>query len=276
MADQFNPIIKAYRKGETVPLKLDRSELVGMLNAINVGLANGMPKIGADNFGDKVLLEGREDAGANEFNYKNPNALDLANKVKSVIPDRLAGSIYVGAVTDKAEVAGRLGIPFERAWNGTGTSSQTGRTGQQHSDRAAQMKGAIDDPRNKEFKDLISRGVSGNLTQTEQASQVSDKTLRSMFAGVPKDRVAFGDTYSQEALTGMQANIEDKIKAAKLSPAREAAVRDDIPTPAALLNALPDMWKNASGIPTRGSIGLDLTKASPDTIAIMNSIIGNN
>ena len=278
MADQFNPIIKAYRKGETIPLKLDRSELVGMLNAINVGLANGMPKIGADNFGDKVLLEGRADAGANDFNYNNKRALNLAGTVTSTLPEnRSSGATYVGAVMDKSDVATRLNIPFERAWNGTGKSKDTGRTGQQHSDRAAQMQGAIDDPRNKEFKDLITRGVSGELSPTEQASQVSHDTLRRTFAGLnSENRLTVEGKYTDQALSGIAANIEDKIKAAKLSYPREVAVRQDMKSPAAVLNALPEMWQNAAGIPTKGLSGLDLSNASPDTIAILNSIIGNN
>ena len=101
--------------------------------------------------------------------------------------------------------------------------------------------------------------------------------MRRTFAGLnSENRLTVEGKYTDQALSGIAANIEDKIKAAKLSYPREVAVRQDMKSPAAVLNALPEMWQNAAGIPTKGLSGLDLSNASPDTIAILNSIIGNN
>lgn len=272
MAEPLNPIIKAYRKNETLPTKFDKTELVRLLNAVSIAAKSGeFPEVGVKTLGDKVLLEGRADAGANEFNVRNQQARDMYDFIATKLPASLADPTYAAAVVDKAQVAKRLNIPFELAWNGTGKTAVA--NGARHTARAVQMQGAIDDPKNVELKDLITRGVEGNLTSQEQALTVPSNILRAIFAGVSADNLISGNVYTQEAKKGMQNSIETKIKELNLSPRRAEEVRKDL-EPFNTLNILPNYWKNAAGLQTKTA--KDFTEYTPDTINVLNSIIGNN
>lgn len=275
MAEPLNPIIKAYRAGETLPKQFSRAAIIEMLNGINAGLANGMPEIGAKNYGDKVLLEGREDAGTNGYNSNNPRAAKLANTVaEQARTFDSPASAYPAAVLDKMEVAKRLNIPFELAWNGTGRTKGGEADGQRHSARADKMVGAIDDPKNVELKDLIDRGIKGDLTPTEQATQVSYNVIRANAAGLQQsDYISRDGQYTREAKDGINATVDSVIKDKNLSVPRAAAVRKDLTSPADTLNLLPKLWRTAAGLITDRTP--ELNNMSPDTIDVLNAIIGN-
>ena len=267
MADDFNPEIRAFRKGESQPLRLSKKAIIREVMGIVRGLDNGMPKIGADNYGDKVLLEGREDAGYNKYNINNPRAVELANK---------SGSGYAAAVLDKSEVAKRLNIPFELAWNGTGKTAEA--DGQRHATRAEQMKGAVNDPKNKEFKDLIDRGLKGEFTQAEKASVKSYGEILKAITKFPGEIVR-DNVYTTEAKASMQETLDQTIKESKLTAKREEAVRKDLPHMAELMNIVPSYYRSSQGaggeFETRTLRSQGISKFSPDTISILDKIIGN-
>lgn len=198
MADnRLSQKINVTRFGETLPLKLDRASIIKMAQAAAVGEQLGMPAIGKSELFNKIALEGRADAGANEYNYNNAKAKVIYDAMKDM---GFSGSaaIYPAAVFDKNQVAKRLGIPFEKAWNGTGRVISDGTyslsnsvlprgvvmaDSERHYKRSEAMKGAKDDPRNKEVTDLISRAMSGDLTGQEQLLVMPDKVLANAITG---------------------------------------------------------------------------------------------
>ena len=273
--EELNPILKAYRKNETLPTSFSMNELVGMLNGINVGISKGMPASGATMLGDKILLEGRADAGTNEFNRNNSKAAALYEAISQEFSSRGVatpiGATYAAAVLDKESVAKRLNIPFELAWNGTGKRGDA--DGQRHSDRSVKMKGAIDDPRNINLKDLIARGIAGELTPTEQATQIPWDVIRANAAGIDRNTpITMEGLYTKQIMEGMNTTIDRTIKALNLSYPREVAVRKDLSNAAEALNLLPKLWQRAAGLKVKTTP--ELSKMVPDSINVLNSILG--
>ena len=171
----------AYRKGETLPTPFSLTDLYTMGRAAQVGRESGMPAWGQQQMLDKMLVEGRADAGYNRHDYTNPRVAELATTVRNKLKDsplylneRVLG--YPAAVLEKDMVAQRLGIPRERAWNGTGVAKDTGRTGAQHAQRAAQMAGFQDDPRNAVVKDFLERSAKDQLTPKERLAVMADNS----------------------------------------------------------------------------------------------------
>lgn len=266
MADnRLNPKINVTRFGETLPLKLDRASIIRMAQAAAAGEQLGMPAIGKNELFNKIALEGREDAGTNDFNYNNAKAKEIYAAMKEMgFPEKEA--MYPAAVFDKSQVARRLGIPFEKAWNGTGrvvSDGTDGRTrgmvtadGERHTQRAEAMKGAKDDPRNKEAVDLISRAMSGDLTSQENLMVMNNRTLLSAIFGNPSS----GDTKSYPLTSaGYSYNIAEANRSAaklmKSTPAGKKAYEELLPEDADMTKAdfyqFPDLYKYKSGIDVR-------------------------
>lgn len=274
--EPLNPLLKAYRKNETLPTTFSLRELVAMLNGINVGLDKGMPVEGVARLGDKILLEGRGDAGTNEYNTNNKEAKVLYDAISQEFEARGVetpiGAMYAAAVLDKMSVAKRLNIPFELAWNGTGKRGDA--DGKRHAARSEKMQGAIEDPRNKNLRDLISRGVSGNLTSTEQATQIPWDLIRANAAGIGRDdRLTERDgAYTKNVKSGISATVDRTIADLKLSLPREVAVRQDLRDGSEVLNILPKLWQHAAGLKAEGIP--EITRMSPDSVNVLNKIIG--
>jgi hypothetical protein len=171
LATMFAP---AYRKGESLPIQMSLADLYSMAKIAQAGREKGMPAWGQEKLLDKMLLEGRADAGYNSYNRNNKRAVSLEGDAWKAATEnnplalnqRISG--YPSAVLDKDETARRLNIPIERAWNGTGKVIATGRTGAQHAQRAAQMAGTQDDPRNAPVKDFLNRAAKDELTPKER------------------------------------------------------------------------------------------------------------
>lgn len=268
MADnRLNPKINVTRFGETLPLKLDRASIIRMAQAAAAGGQLGMPAIGKNELFNKIALEGREDAGTNEYNYNNPKAKAIYDAMAEMGFSR-AEAMYPAAVFDKSQVAKRLGIPFEKAWNGTGRVLSDGTSayvrphgtviadGERHTQRAEAMKGAKDDPRNKEAVDLISRAMSGDLTSQENLMVMNNITLLSALFGGPVN----GTTESYPlSTTGWKYNIADASRSAaklmKSTPAGKKAYEELLPEDADMTRAdwyqFPDLYKYKSGIDVR-------------------------
>jgi hypothetical protein len=214
-----NPIlsrtIKAYRNNETLPTKLDRETVIKIAQAAQAGSEVGMPSIGKEQLGNKILLEGRADAGTNEFNRNNKAATKLFKELLDRGIDQQA-AMYPAAVLDKVQVANRLGIPFEQAWNGTGRSAMTNRTGAQHAARAEEHKNADKDPRNAQFMDLINRAFKGKLTSQENLMAMNDEMITKAVLGMPANSYVF------ESITNMPLTDEARVAVnAKLKSASD-------------------------------------------------------
>ena len=101
---------------ETQPIRNSQvwnvSQVYDIAKNIKAALAAGMPSVGAEQLVNKILNEGRSDAGVNEFNTANPKAVALYNKMIAGGASELA-SAYAAAVLDKRQLASRLNIPFQ-------------------------------------------------------------------------------------------------------------------------------------------------------------------
>lgn len=270
----------AYRSKETRPLHLDIGDVAGIAEATREGLKLGMPSIGADQLANKILLEGREDAGANEYNIDNPRANKLYNAlVDKGIDPRYAK--YPAAVLDKSEVAKRLNIPFELAWNGTGKTAQ-GADGQRHTARAAASTGAASDPKNADFVDLINRGLTDRITPQEKLMQMGNLEIVNAILGPDSMRDTGDGAYkvSDKAAHDLELRIETTMQVLGYTPEQKAAVRDATDSkygPWSAVGALPDLYKQASGIATdkyRRDVTADKISKSPAAKEVMNVVLG--
>lgn len=177
--------VPGYRFNETQPMPLPMGELYQFARAAKEGVNAGVSPLAQTLFPGKVLHEGRTDAGTNEANLENPKAkavyFDVVDKLNRdpLINDAYRAALYPAAVEDKLDVAKRKGIPFERAWNGTGVATATGRSGKQHAERAAMHEAAISDPRNQQYLDYISRVQKGQTTARENLATMYSSDNRS-------------------------------------------------------------------------------------------------
>lgn len=152
---------------ETRPTTVNAQYLMELVDGIKYAESKGMPKVSAETVVNKLLLEGREDLGTNEYNVNNKRAKALYDDMRAQGYGSKAATL-AAAVLDKTEVANRLGIPFEKAWNGTGTSRATGRTGAQHAQRSDAMEYAAKSPKNKELLNLVSKVLEQGRTPREK------------------------------------------------------------------------------------------------------------
>lgn len=235
-------IIKANRYNEVVPTRFSRAEVISMAETAGRARQLGMPEVGVTQLANKMLVEGRGDAGTNEYNTNNKRAVNLYNTLRSEgYPHK--SSAYAAAVLDKSEVASRLNIPFEMAWNGTGRASETKRTGRQHAERAEQHKN--NENKNEDLIDTISRAVSGELTSKEQLVKADDISVRKMLFGDPdpKSRLNPHASAARKAITSAYDSLYS------LPHGRRAAVSiTDTPSAESIVSAAPDLYNYYSGI----------------------------
>lgn len=252
MADS-KPTIDAYRAGETQPLHLDVAAIMRISRATQAGLQHGMPEIGAKQLVNKILLEGREDAGTNEFNTNNKHAADL---YKAVRDSGVGGhsAMYPAAVLDKAELAKRLNIPFELAWNGTGVNSHNGADGQRHAARAAQMADADKDPRNAGLVDLVNRSMKGDNTSKEQLLAMPDEDVIKSILGQNAIEEGTG-AITKEGVETLKQRVNDIATNLNYDDKQRDAVQRNITLfPNEVIRSLPTIYKQAAGIDTSGDV----------------------
>lgn len=280
MADSIVPLLtKAYRDKETLPKKFDTGAIVNLLQGIYAAKTSGVPlsktaeaQLTPERIGNRILKEGRADAGANEFDVNNKKAQELYRTVSDEIfpySSQDSGARFAAAVLDKAGVADRTGISFDRAYNGSGKSKESGRTGAQYSKELAAAQGAINDPRNANFKDLIQRGISGKLTSSETV------------AGLPEDTIP--TTLFGPRSYAHPENIENVIletaKKLNMSPERISQVKKDLGADrydkyAGVSNIVQAKYKTAAGVDIGNLASGELARLSPDTNAILDALIG--
>ncbi len=154
---------------ETVPTYYPVAEVKPFLSAYKIAKNKfGVPDIGADRLAAMALAEGREDFGYNRFDRNNPKVMELYENLKSMgIPDRAAG--FAAAIKEKSDVAQRLKIPFEKAWNGTGTSKY-GKTGDDYVDRVRKNRKALQHKDNSQIREFMRQNA---LLEEQDAPEVA-------------------------------------------------------------------------------------------------------
>lgn len=178
-------ITYGYRHKETLPKFLNARDVVS--------LASVLPRtsITPEQLLNRILVEGRGDAGVNEYNTDNKRAVDVYSKAKADGANNLSAR-FLAAVLDKAETSKRTGKSFDEVWNGTGRSAVTGKTGADYAARMQQMAGAATDPRNADLLDLIKRAGEGKLTAQENLALQDSQYIIGM---------AFGESGNRSKLT---------------------------------------------------------------------------
>lgn len=274
--DLLSRIIKGYRqdpktgKPETLPTKLDRRQVLQLASGLNTAVEFGMPKIGLDQLPNKILLEGRADAGTNEFNVNNRYAKDLHEVLLASNVDPLSAT-YAAAVLDKSQVAQRLGIPFERAWNGTGKSAQTGKTGAQHAAKAAKSQDAAEFPQNAELIDTIRRAVTGQLTPQENLLMMDRDKLAKAVLGVDSNQPFTVPSYSSDARMFSPATLAaagNKLRYARNQATLEERTKSKLLFDSDVAQALPDAYLQAAGVemPNYGFWGRSAKDSAKDPL----------
>jgi len=158
---------------ESLPTKLDRGTVAQIVMGLKDALASGMPTVGVDQLANKILFEGRADAGTNQFDFNNKDAakLYLDMTLNKGLPE--LGARYAAAVTANQKVADKRGVPFEQAWNGLGVAKLGGgqtQSGAQHAARYDKASYAQASLLNTELVNMIQAGANGTL-------DIADKVL---------------------------------------------------------------------------------------------------
>lgn len=228
---------------QNLPTQIATRDLYWTLMGANAGKDLGAPAWSTDpvTLLTKVLIEGRGDAGVNEYNYKNKQADALAKQVEQLLTSpefrtmASSAAMYPAAVLDKTAVAKRLGIPIERAWNGTGRSKVTGKTGQDHSDKtdAATKAGVATNPKNAAILDYVTRGLNGQLTPEEHlAARIRELEGKNLTTG-------------GKAGTAIRSHVMENLPATDLNSKKAARML----TPQAVQDLAQGMYRNQAGLP---------------------------
>ena len=213
---------------ENMPQYLNTRELYWLLQGARESNQRNEYKLTPEQLVTKLLVEGRGDAGTNEFDTKNKKSWEMYKAVNEAVGgsglpnnmrmiSELAG-VFAAAVRDKAEVATRLNIPFERAWNGLGISGSTGKSGQQHANRYEQAVklGAATNPKNAPLLDYVTRALAGNLTSQEHlAARISDLEKENLTTGgiSPMRAIGhmFGNALGKRQYTSMLESLTPEL-----------------------------------------------------------------
>ncbi len=201
---------------ETRPTKLDAAEILKLADGLRYAQTQGMPPVSPEMLVNKILVEGRADAGTNEYNGNNPRARALYQNMRGMGYDELSAT-FAAAVLDKTEVAKRTGRTFDEVWNGVGKSRETGRTGKQHSDRAAESKYAATSPKNAQLLELVTRTINSGRTPKE--AKLADLNARDQFRelfdghSTTLGTVPQSDTQLQQKIIGDLVSQSFKAKA---------------------------------------------------------------
>ena len=291
MEKQLNSTVKGYgytanpKHGtngvQNLPTNISTSELYWTLMGANAGKDLGAPAWSSDpvTLLTKVLIEGRGDAGVNEYNYNNKQAKALFSEVEKLLtsPEFLmpaaGAAMYPAAALDKTAVAKRRGILVERAWNGTGRSAATGKTGQDHSDKtdAAIKAGVATNPKNAALLDYVTRGLLGQLTAEEHlAARLSTLEKKKLTTGGLN-----GDDIRHYILTNLPETDANSKKAARMltyqtaQDTAQAAYRDKAGVPKQSTNL---QWINEPSATQRTEA--DIATSLPAIKAILQQLTG--
>lgn len=146
---------------ETQPFRFDRNyttELYTNARAIRKFRNEGIPQIEPEEMAALVLKEGMPDGHSRLQDYNNKELSALYQKL--VDGGYAPGTArFVTMLKEKDAVARRLGIPFAEAWNGTGRSDVTGKTGADYAKSYKHFQKAARHPKNAGLVNFIRRAM---------------------------------------------------------------------------------------------------------------------
>lgn len=224
---------------ETQPTSVSMNGAYDIVSILEQAQKAGMPPVSARDLANMIMLEGRGDAGANGYDWRNPRTKAFVKQLADANPGNSIGPTFAGAVLDKTETAKRLGIPFAKAWNGTGKIPGTNWGGTEYAQRAKEFKGtsALDNPKNAPFMDFLQRAMEGKLTPEEQKRATIQR---------------LEETGSH--LSGFNFDKSDKLKKKLADEFKDDRnVQKLLPhvAPAALMNAVHNLYRENMGIPLK-------------------------
>ena len=174
-----NPMNKygAKDRMEPTPTTLDKGRALEYAHALKQAEQFGGPKLSPKELANYFLIEGRSDAGFNGIDENNKKALAISNKIgKMGFGDE--GAEFAAHMWDKAQTAKRLNIPLPVAWNGTGGSAESHKTGWDYHKRYNDSLYAVDHPKNQEFLNTIQMGLSDDpKVQAQVQAQIKQNML---------------------------------------------------------------------------------------------------
>lgn len=223
---------------ETRPTKISRADLYGIASILNKAEEAGMPKISSQELANRVLLEGRGDAGGSAFdrNKKKYRDIDAALGGFSAKEQTnfSTGPGFAATYADKVDVSNRLGIPLDKAWIGTGKVTPT-YGGNEYAQRGEAHRYAAAHPKNASLVDYIERARSGKLTPQEIAmAEIQDKETRGLHTKNITDPAK------------LQQHVLDQLKD---NPNAYKAVSEL--NPQALQHSLHNFYRKETGIPEK-------------------------
>jgi len=223
---------------ETLPTRISRSDLYGIASILNSAEKVGMPKISSQELANRVLLEGRGDAGGSAFdrNKKKYRDIDAAlggfNAKEQT--NFSTGPGFAATYADKVDVSNRLGIPLDKAWIGTGKVTPT-YGGNEYAQRGEAHRYAAAHPKNASLVDYIERARSGKLTPQEIAmAEIQDKEARGLHTNKITDPVKL----QQHVLAQLKNNPNAYKAVSELNPQ-------------ALQHSLHNFYRKETGIPEK-------------------------
>ena len=162
---------------EPTPTVLDRGRALEYAHALKQAEQFGGPKLTPKELANYFLVEGRSDAGFNGLDEKNKKAGALAEKIGQMgFGDE--GAEFAAHMWDKGRTANRLKIPLPVAWNGTGRSSESNKTGWDYHKRYQDSLYAVEHPKNQEFLSTIQMGLSDDpKVQAQVQAQIKQNMI---------------------------------------------------------------------------------------------------
>lgn len=140
---------------ETMKFYAEKENMDKFLEALKVAKNLGVDNITPEDLTAMFLQEGRSDFGYNGFNPVNAPkpALEVYDRLKKAgYSELIAG--FPALIKEKALAAQRKGIPFYRAWNGTGVNDY-GQTGEDYRKKVEKTKEIVKHPKNKDLYEYI-------------------------------------------------------------------------------------------------------------------------
>lgn len=167
--EAFRPDVKGKEGIESLPTYYHTGLMNQFLKTYTKAKDLGAPDIAPEKLAAMALIEGRHDIGYNEWNTANPRAKKLyTTLIQNGANPRAAG--FSAAILDKTELAKKLKIPFEHAWNGLGKNVYEG-TGVEYAKKVKDAEGIISHPKNQPLFDFFkSRASAEEIEQPKMAS----------------------------------------------------------------------------------------------------------
>lgn len=248
---------------ETLPKRFSLSDFYDIATGSAKGVPFGAPDISPRDLVNRVLVEGRGDAGANSYDFTNKKLAQLYGNILSVDPDNPGGATYATAMREKMDLAKRLGIPLSKAWIGTGKVTKN-YGGDEYAARAAAHEYAADRPENAHLIDFVKRARAGELTP--------DEYKRATIQRLEEAYKTIGSVHPKQFKRNLLENLKDNRNAYETV--------SNLPH-TLLANAAENMYREHHGIPQKPYGGIDVrydpvkkgfVGPSPDAITLTQLI----